>query len=59
MSRTNLAESIPVIVVSGQANDQIGPQVLRQGAQGFIAKRDISSDNLWQAITGALHSSPN
>jgi carbon storage regulator CsrA len=59
LSNSNLATTIPVIVVTGQANDQIGPQVLRQGAQGFFAKRDISSDNLWQAITGALHACPN
>jgi carbon storage regulator CsrA len=59
LHRTSAGTSIPVIVVSGQGNDQIGPQVLHEGAHRYFAKRDIAPDNLWQAITGALHQSPN
>jgi carbon storage regulator CsrA len=59
MSRARLAGEIPVIVVTGQTNDAIGPQVLSQGARGFFAKRDISPKSLWQAITDALHASRN
>ena len=45
---------IPVIRVTGQANDDLVDQARRSGAQGFLAKTDLSREVLQQTVQAAI-----
>ena len=45
---------IPVIMVTGQASGGLAEQARRSGAQGFLAKTDLSRDLLQQAVQTAI-----
>lgn len=45
---------IPVIMVTGNASDDLVSQALRSGAKGFLRKTDLSRDLLQQAVREAL-----
>ncbi len=45
---------IPVIMVTGKATDDLADEARRSGAQGFLAKTDLSRDVLQQAVQAAI-----
>jgi carbon storage regulator CsrA len=60
LRREHGASQIPVLFVSGQPTEQLGQKALQEGAQGFLAKSDISPDKLRSAIFEVMRRfSPN
>jgi carbon storage regulator CsrA len=45
---------IPVLLVSGHVNEQLGQKALEEGAQGVLAKSELSPDKLRTAIFEAM-----
>jgi len=45
---------IPVIMVTGKATDDLADEARRSGAQGFLAKTDLSRDLLQQVVQAAI-----
>ncbi|MBI1918239.1 MAG: response regulator [Planctomycetes bacterium] len=45
---------IPVIMVTGQVTGALADEARRSGAQGFLAKTDLSRDLLQQAVQAAI-----
>src|SRR5262249_4820863 len=45
---------IPVIMVTGQASDDLVDQARRSGAQGILAKTDLSREVLQQTVQAAI-----
>lgn len=50
----DIAPEIPVIVLTGSRDQQLGVQVIREHAQDFCAKQDLSAAVLFQAIRHAM-----
>ena len=39
-------ESIPVIIMTGEGDEKIAVEMMRNGAQDYLVKHDITSQNL-------------
>ena len=44
----------PVILLTGQGNEQLAVQALHAGAQDYVVKHDLSAALLYQTITQAM-----
>ena len=44
----------PVVLLTGQGNEQLAVQALQAGAQDYLVKRDLSADLLYRAIIQAI-----
>ncbi len=45
--------NLPVVILTGQGNDRVAVQAMRQGAQDYYSKSNISGDLLHQTIQNA------
>jgi carbon storage regulator CsrA len=54
LRREHGVSQIPVLLVSGHVNDQLGQRALQEGAQGILAKSELSPDKLRTAIFEAM-----
>ncbi|MCB2178396.1 diguanylate cyclase response regulator [bacterium] len=45
---------IPIVVISGMINEEIGMKVIQAGAQDFLSKNEITSKNLARTILYAI-----
>lgn len=52
--RDYAAESLPVIVLTGQGDEEIAVQMLQSGAQDYLVKSDINATRLYGAIRSAM-----
>ena len=49
-----LAPKLPIVILSGLADEEIALQAVREGAQDYLVKGDISGDLLWRVMCYAL-----
>ncbi len=52
LERKNI--NIPVIMVTGQGNEQLAVDAIKKGAQDYIVKSDITPSKIWGSIEYAL-----
>lgn len=52
--RDYAAETLPVIVLTGQGDEEIAVQMLQSGAQDYLVKNDINATRLYGAIRSAM-----
>ncbi len=50
----NLVSSVPIIVITGTDNDDIGEQAIQQGAQEYLSKNELSGRMLSRVIKYAI-----
>ncbi|MGH1485653.1 MAG: two-component system response regulator [Cellvibrionaceae bacterium] len=53
--RMEYGESIPVIIMTGEGDERIAVEMMRNGAQDYLVKHDITSQSLIHSITNAIH----
>lgn len=46
--------AIPIIVLSGHTSDDVAKKAVRDGAQDYITKREITNTNILQKINNAI-----
>ncbi|GEM_PF-5401590 len=44
---------LPLVVLTGRAERDLGVEAVRHGAQDFLTKRDLTADRLWRTIRHA------
>jgi signal transduction histidine kinase/DNA-binding response OmpR family regulator len=54
MRATQHPQSCPVVLLTGQGSEQVAVQALRDGAQDYVVKDDLSADLLHWTITNAI-----
>jgi|GEM_PF-3254149 len=48
------APDVPIVVLTGSLDEQVAPEVLREGAQDYLSKDNVSSELLRRALHYAL-----
>ncbi|HEY7771836.1 MAG TPA: GGDEF domain-containing response regulator [Marinagarivorans sp.] len=48
------AEALPVIVLTGEGDDELAVQMLQNGAQDYLVKGEVNAGRLYSAIRSAL-----
>lgn len=47
----------PVIIMTGQGDERLAAEIMRNGAQDYLVKDDLSSESLNRSISNAIHTS--
>ena len=53
--RMEYGESIPVIIMTGEGDERVAVDMMRNGAQDYLVKNDITAKNLSHSIANAIH----
>ena len=55
LRRAESGEDIPVIVMTDSGDEQVAAEVIRNGAQDYLVKGDITAQTIWHSIHNAIY----
>jgi diguanylate cyclase (GGDEF)-like protein len=53
--RMDYGEKIPVIIMTGVGDEKLAVEIMRNGAQDYLVKNDLTSESILHSIRGAIH----
>ncbi len=53
--RMEFGDSIPVVIMTGEGDEKVAVEMMRNGAQDYLVKNDMTSENLMHSINNAIH----
>ncbi len=53
--RMECGDSVPVVIMTGEGDEKVAVEMMRNGAQDYLVKNEMTAENLIHSITNAIH----